>query len=69
MLELKNVTVHYGTAEAIKDITISIEEGSVVSIIGANGAGKNTILRAYPAWFSSRPVRLSSSGCRSAGWA
>jgi len=46
MLELKNVTVHYGTAEAIKDITISIEEGSVVSVIGANGAGKSTILRA-----------------------
>jgi branched-chain amino acid transport system ATP-binding protein len=46
MLELKNVTVHYGTAEAIKDVSISIEEGSVVSVIGANGAGKSTILRA-----------------------
>lgn len=46
MLELKKVTVHYGTAEAIKDIDITIEEGSVVSVIGANGAGKSTILRA-----------------------
>jgi branched-chain amino acid transport system ATP-binding protein len=46
MLKLSNVTVHYGTAEAIKDITISIEEGAVVSVIGANGAGKSTILKA-----------------------
>ncbi len=46
MLELKKVTVHYGTAEAIKEIDITIDEGSVVSVIGANGAGKSTILRA-----------------------
>jgi branched-chain amino acid transport system ATP-binding protein len=45
MLELSNVTVYYGTAEAVKDITITIEEGTVVSVIGANGAGKSTILR------------------------
>jgi len=46
LLKLSNVTVHYGTAEAIKDITIGIEEGDVVSVIGANGAGKSTILKA-----------------------
>ena len=46
LLNLKNITVHYGTAEAVKDISIEMAEGSVVSIIGANGAGKSTILRA-----------------------
>jgi branched-chain amino acid transport system ATP-binding protein len=46
LLNLKNVTVHYDTAEAVKDISIEITEGSIVSIIGANGAGKSTILRA-----------------------
>lgn len=46
MLELKNVSVRYGTAEAIKDISLIFEQGSVVSVIGANGAGKSTILRA-----------------------
>jgi branched-chain amino acid transport system ATP-binding protein len=46
LLRLSNVTVHYGTAEAIKDITIILEEGAVVSVIGANGAGKSTILKA-----------------------
>jgi branched-chain amino acid transport system ATP-binding protein len=46
LLRLKDVTVRYGTALAVKDINISLEEGSVVSIIGANGAGKSTILKA-----------------------
>jgi branched-chain amino acid transport system ATP-binding protein len=45
LLKLSNVTIHYGTAEAIKDISIGIEEGAVVSVIGANGAGKSTILK------------------------
>jgi branched-chain amino acid transport system ATP-binding protein len=46
LLKLSHVTVHYGTAEAVKDITILLEEGAVVSVIGANGAGKSTILKA-----------------------
>ena len=46
MLELESVTVHYGTAQAVKDIDLFLEQGSVASIIGANGAGKSTILRA-----------------------
>jgi branched-chain amino acid transport system ATP-binding protein len=46
LLKLSHVTVHYGTAEAIKDITILLDEGAVVSVIGANGAGKSTILKA-----------------------
>jgi branched-chain amino acid transport system ATP-binding protein len=46
LLKLDNITVHYETAEAVKDITIVLEEGDVVSVIGANGAGKSTILKA-----------------------
>ena len=46
MLRLTNITVHYGTAEAVRGITITLEERAVVSVIGANGAGKSTILRA-----------------------
>jgi branched-chain amino acid transport system ATP-binding protein len=46
LLKLDNITVHYGTAEAVKDITLVLEEGAVVSVIGANGAGKSTILKA-----------------------
>jgi branched-chain amino acid transport system ATP-binding protein len=46
MLKLSKVTVHYGTAEAVRDVSIALDEGAVVSVIGANGAGKTTILRA-----------------------
>jgi branched-chain amino acid transport system ATP-binding protein len=46
MLELKNISVRYGTAEAVHDISLTLEKGAVVSVIGANGAGKSTILRA-----------------------
>jgi branched-chain amino acid transport system ATP-binding protein len=46
LLKLSNVTVRFGTAEAVKDVTIEVAEESVVSVIGANGAGKSTILNA-----------------------
>jgi branched-chain amino acid transport system ATP-binding protein len=46
LLQLKSVTIHYQTAEAVKDVTLEVGDGAVVGIIGANGAGKSTILRA-----------------------
>ena len=45
LLELKHTAVHYGKVEAIRDISIQVKEGSVVTLIGANGAGKSTTLR------------------------
>ncbi|MFC1864105.1 ABC transporter ATP-binding protein [Thermodesulfobacteriota bacterium] len=45
MLKLKNVSVYYGKAMALEDISIEVKEGSIVCIIGANGAGKSTMLR------------------------
>ncbi|MGO4104305.1 ABC transporter ATP-binding protein [Leifsonia sp. YAF41] len=45
MLELKNVSVHYGRIEAIHDMSFSVEEGEIVSLIGANGAGKSTTMK------------------------
>jgi branched-chain amino acid transport system ATP-binding protein len=46
LLEMKNITVHYGKSLAIADVSLSVPEGSVVSVIGANGAGKSTVLKA-----------------------
>jgi branched-chain amino acid transport system ATP-binding protein len=46
LLDIKSITVYYGKSLAIKDVSLGVPEGSVVSIIGANGAGKSTILRA-----------------------
>jgi branched-chain amino acid transport system ATP-binding protein len=44
MLELKNVKTFYGNIQALKGISIKIEEGEIITLIGANGAGKSTTL-------------------------
>ena len=46
LLEIKDITVYYGKSMAIQDVSLGVPDGAVVSIIGANGAGKSTILRA-----------------------
>ena len=45
LLELKNTAVHYGKVEATRDISINVPQGDIVTLIGANGAGKSTTLR------------------------
>ncbi|MBO7599635.1 MAG: ATP-binding cassette domain-containing protein, partial [Lachnospiraceae bacterium] len=44
MLEVKNLHVHYGVIETIKGIDFEVNKGEVIALIGANGAGKTTIL-------------------------
>jgi branched-chain amino acid transport system ATP-binding protein len=46
LLEIRNLVVRYGEIEALRGITIAVEEGQVVTLLGANGAGKSTTLRA-----------------------
>jgi branched-chain amino acid transport system ATP-binding protein len=46
VLKLKNLQVYYGGIHALKGISFSVPEGRIVSLIGANGAGKSTILKA-----------------------
>lgn len=46
ILEIKNLCVSYGGIQALKDINLLINQGEVISLIGANGAGKSTTLRA-----------------------
>lgn len=45
MLELRNITVHYEKAEALRGVSLKVPERGIVALIGANGAGKSTILR------------------------
>jgi branched-chain amino acid transport system ATP-binding protein len=45
MLELQNVSSGYGAIEALKSVNLSIQQGEIVTLIGANGAGKSTTLR------------------------
>ena len=46
MLSLKNVVVHYGGVGALQDVSLAAEKGSITTLIGSNGAGKSTCLRA-----------------------
>ncbi|HIU09423.1 MAG TPA: ABC transporter ATP-binding protein [Candidatus Limiplasma pullistercoris] len=46
LLEVKDLVVSYGGIEALKGISFSVDEGQIVTLIGANGAGKSTTLRA-----------------------
>ena len=46
MLEVRDLRVHYGAVEAVKGVSFQINAGEIISLIGANGAGKSTILRA-----------------------
>jgi branched-chain amino acid transport system ATP-binding protein len=44
LLQLENVHTHYGNIEALKGVSVDVEEGQIVTIIGSNGAGKSTLL-------------------------
>ena len=41
MLKLENLSVHYGAIEALKNLSLEVHKGEIVSLIGANGAGEN----------------------------
>ncbi len=65
LLELKNVASYYGSVQALKSVSLRVEQGEVVTLLGANGAGKSTTLRTIsgllrPAsgevWFEGQPI-------------
>jgi branched-chain amino acid transport system ATP-binding protein len=65
LLELKGVASYYGNVQALKDVSLRVEQGEVVTLLGANGAGKSTTLRTIsgllrPAsgevWFDGQPI-------------
>ncbi|HEV8262989.1 MAG TPA: ABC transporter ATP-binding protein [Burkholderiales bacterium] len=65
MLELKNIASYYGSVQALKGVSLRVEQGEVVTLLGANGAGKSTTLRTIsgllrPAsgeiWFEGQPI-------------
>jgi branched-chain amino acid transport system ATP-binding protein len=70
LLELKNVASYYGSVQALTRVSLRVEQGEVVTLLGANGAGKSTTLRTIsgllrPAsgevWFEGQPIHGMSA--------
>lgn len=45
MLRVENLDVFYGDAQALDDVSLEVAEGTIVAIVGANGAGKTSLIR------------------------
>jgi branched-chain amino acid transport system ATP-binding protein len=62
LLEVRNLSVSYGSVEAVRDLSFSVDEGSIVSLIGANGAGKSSTLNAVSGLVRARSGRILFAG-------
>ena len=64
MLELRNLDVHYGAVAAIRELSLTLAAGTIGSIIGSNGAGKSTTLRAVSGLVRSSGGEIWFDGAR-----
>jgi branched-chain amino acid transport system ATP-binding protein len=62
MLEVKDLKVYYGVIQAIKGVSFHVEEGEVIALIGANGAGKTTILHTISGLITPKEGSVSFEG-------
>lgn len=58
LLEVEKLNVYYGAIHAVRDVSLSIEEGQVVTLIGTNGAGKSSVIRSIMGLTPSRAARM-----------
>src|SRR6185436_15798935 len=68
MLSVENIDVFYGDAQALDGVSLEVEEGAIVAIVGANGAGKTSLIRTIAGML--RPARgaIRYHGNDIAGW-
>jgi branched-chain amino acid transport system ATP-binding protein len=64
LLELSNVHTYYGNIHALKGISISVEQGEIVTLIGSNGAGKSTTLKTISGLLHPREGSITLEGQR-----
>ena len=60
MLKVDNINVYYGAIHAIKNVSFQVNEGEIVTLIGANGAGKSTILKTISGLLHTKTGRRSA---------
>jgi len=68
MLEVRNLAVRYGGIQALHDLSLSVPKGSIVTLVGANGAGKSTTLRTISGLVPPASGSIRFSGEEIAGW-
>src|ERR1700748_316611 len=61
-LEVENIATYYGNIQALKDISLTVEEGECVTLIGSNGAGKSTTLRSISGLTTPRTGSIKLDG-------
>jgi branched-chain amino acid transport system ATP-binding protein len=61
VLDLKDVNVYYGAVHALKGLSLNVEEGEIVTLIGSNGAGKSTTIKAISGIVADGPIAFSRS--------
>jgi branched-chain amino acid transport system ATP-binding protein len=62
LLEVSDIRTHYGSIEALKGVSLTVDEGEVVTLIGSNGAGKSTTLRSISGLTPASSGRISFAG-------
>jgi branched-chain amino acid transport system ATP-binding protein len=67
LLDVKSLTLGYGKSDAVKDVDLRVAEGTVVTLIGANGAGKTTIMRGLSGLLRPRAGQIIFDGRDIAG--
>lgn len=67
MLTIDNINVYYGAIHALKGISVEVTEGQIVTLIGANGAGKSTILRTISGLLKPKTGKIDFEGKNIAG--
>ena len=68
MLRIDGLDLFYGDAQALADVSLLVEEGSIVTIVGANGAGKTSLIRAIAGMHRPTRGRILFRGRDIAGW-
>ncbi|HEY6383542.1 MAG TPA: ABC transporter ATP-binding protein [Pseudolabrys sp.] len=68
MLKVENLDVFYGDAQALDGLSLEIQEGAIVAIVGANGAGKTSLIRTIAGMYSPTRGHVYFRGLDIAGW-
>src|SRR5487761_2224228 len=68
MLKIENLDVFYGDAQALDGVSLEIDEGAIVAIVGANGAGKTSLIRSIAGMHKPARGRILFHGTDIAGW-